>query len=65
LAACADDEKQYIRTTATTVLLGDPSDRVALQITLLITNIARFDVPQVLRLLLRLLLLRVLELVLP
>ncbi|KAL4857828.1 Importin-11 [Chlorella vulgaris] len=41
-----DDEKQYIRTTATAVLLGDPSDRVALQITLLITNIARFDVPQ-------------------
>lgn len=41
-----DDEKQYIRATATAVLLGDPSDRVALQVTLLITNIARFDAPQ-------------------
>ncbi|KAL4448640.1 hypothetical protein ABPG75_005859 [Micractinium tetrahymenae] len=41
-----DDEKAYVRTTAMGALLGDPSDRVALQITLLVTNIARFDVPQ-------------------
>ncbi|PSC67511.1 importin-11 isoform X1 [Micractinium conductrix] len=41
-----EEEKQYIRSTAMAALLGDPSDRVALQITLLITNIARFDVPQ-------------------
>ena len=41
----ADDEKQYIRGTALAALLGDPSERVALQVSLLITNIARFDAP--------------------
>ena len=45
LPAAADDEKGYVRATALAVLLGDPSDRVALQATLLATNIARFDFP--------------------
>lgn len=42
----AEDEKQFVRTTAMTVLFQDPSDRVATQSGLLITNMARFDVPR-------------------
>ncbi|KAL4518028.1 hypothetical protein Ndes2526A_g01512 [Nannochloris sp. 'desiccata'] len=41
-----DQEKAFIRSTALSLLLRDPSDRVALQLGLLITNIARFDVPR-------------------
>lgn len=42
----SEEEKSFIRSAAMTSLLQDPSDRVALQIGLLITNIGRFDVPR-------------------
>ncbi len=41
-----EDEKSFIRSTALSLLLSDPSDRVALHHGLLITNIARFDAPR-------------------
>jgi hypothetical protein len=41
-----DEEKTFTRSAALSLLLQDPSDRVALQLGLLITNIARFDVPR-------------------
>jgi hypothetical protein len=44
--AAADDEKIFVRNASISVLLQDPSDRVALQAALLIANIALFDVPQ-------------------
>ena len=42
----AEEEKAFIRSAAISSLLQDPSDRVALQISLLITNMGRFDVPR-------------------
>jgi hypothetical protein len=41
----ADGEKQYVRATSMSILLGDPSERVAAQVALLIANVARFDAP--------------------
>ncbi|KAG2446721.1 hypothetical protein HYH02_008283 [Chlamydomonas schloesseri] len=40
-----DEEKAVVREGAVQLLLADPSERVALQLSLLITNIARFDFP--------------------
>ncbi|GLI59709.1 hypothetical protein VaNZ11_001566 [Volvox africanus] len=40
-----DAEKAVVREGAMQLLLTDPSDRVSLQLSLLITNIARFDFP--------------------
>lgn len=42
----ADAEKAYVRTTSTACLLSEPSSRVAVQLALLISNLARFDVPR-------------------
>ncbi|KAL6783825.1 hypothetical protein ACKKBG_A03665 [Auxenochlorella protothecoides x Auxenochlorella symbiontica] len=41
-----DAEKAYVRTTSTACLLSEPSSRVAVQLALLISNLARFDVPR-------------------
>jgi len=41
-----EEEKEFIRYTALSLLFRDPSDRVAANLGLLITNIARFDVPR-------------------
>lgn len=41
-----EEEKTYVRSASFQVLLQDPSERVALQAALLISNIARFDVPR-------------------
>ncbi|KAG2494047.1 hypothetical protein HYH03_007693 [Edaphochlamys debaryana] len=40
-----DSEKAVVREGALQLLLQDPSERVALQLSLLVTNIARFDFP--------------------
>ncbi|KAG1678184.1 hypothetical protein FOA52_016121 [Chlamydomonas sp. UWO 241] len=40
-----DDEKHLVREATLSLLLTDSSDRVATQLTLLITNISRFDFP--------------------
>ncbi|KAG2435256.1 hypothetical protein HXX76_007334 [Chlamydomonas incerta] len=40
-----DEEKAVVRDGAVQLLLADPSERVALQLSLLVTNIARFDFP--------------------
>ena len=42
----ADEEKEYVRSAMAALLFADPSRRVALQLTLLLTNIARFDAPR-------------------
>jgi hypothetical protein len=42
----AEQEKEFVRSSAVTVLMQDPSDRVSLQAALLVSNIARFDVPR-------------------
>jgi hypothetical protein len=41
-----DEEKAFARAAALRVVLADPSERVALQAALLVTNAARFDVPR-------------------
>lgn len=46
LSLVAEQEKEFVRSSAVTVLMQDPSDRVSLQAALLISNIARFDVPR-------------------
>jgi hypothetical protein len=40
-----DDEKVFIRGAVEGMLLSDPSDQIALQLTLLIANMAQFDFP--------------------
>ena len=40
-----DDEKEYVRSAAASLLFEEPQKRVATQTSLLIANIARFDFP--------------------
>lgn len=40
-----EDEKVFIRSAVEGMLLSDPSDQIALQLTLLIANMAQFDFP--------------------
>eukprot|EP01050_Picozoa_sp_SAG11_P022698 SAG11_NODE_4358_length_1933_cov_2.229553_1_plen_173_part_10 len=45
-ACAAEDEKAFVRSTLERLLLVEPTEQIALHLTLLVANIAQFDFPE-------------------